>query len=387
MRKKLFYLSYINEDIRPGYKQKIYGQIKAFSEFDKIEEVYLGIIGNSCYRIYKVINRNIFLEKEVKVKRYFGNEKNYFDDLFLFYKYIKEVKKFFIEKEINIFYIRRIFPITPILLRFLKELKNHKVKIFYEYPTFPWEEELKKGNSKVIYYSEKLQYRKLIEKVDIFCLMGNNLPQKIKNKKVLKLQNGIDLEFIEKIKSKEIKKNEIQFIGVAALAFWHGYDRLILGIKNYYEKNENTRIVKFDIIGNGDSKIVQNLKELVKKYELERYIKFYGYKEGEELNKCYNKANIGVGSLANFRKKLNSGGGLKNREYCAKGIPFIISGEDSSFKGCSFVKNVFFSEGAININEILEWYDNLTVSSKEIRYYADKNLNWKKELEKVVEHI
>lgn len=203
----------------------------------------------------------------------------------------------------------------------------------------------------------------------------------------INISNGIDPNEVSII-DKNIEKsiNEINFIGVAGIAFWHGFDRFILSMAEYY-KNNPKEIVKFHIVGDGNKETVNALKNLVKENKLEDYVVFYGYKVGKELDEVYNKADIGVGGLAAFRQGLTTGSGLKNREYCAKGIPFINGDIDNSFAGCKFVYNVPNENSLFSIKEIIEWYRNLNMTSEEIRKYAENNLSWDIQMKKVIEGI
>ena len=78
---------------------------------------------------------------------------------------------------------------------------------------------------------------------------------------------------------------------------------------------------------------------------------------------------------------------MKNREYCAKGIPFIIGYEDKSFKNCKFLYRVSNDNSLVNIADILEWYNNLKMTSEEIREFAIQNLSWDIQMKKVIDNI
>ena len=44
-------------------------------------------------------------------------------------------------------------------------------------------------------------------------------------------------------------ENELHLIGVAEIHFWHGFDRLIKGLKEYYAHNPGYKVY-FHIVGN-----------------------------------------------------------------------------------------------------------------------------------------
>lgn len=82
------------------------------------------------------------------------------------------------------------------------------------------------------------------------------------------------------------------------------------------------------------------------------------------------------------------GSTLKVREYCARGIPFIIGYKDISLnKGLKFYYEVSNDETLLELNKILEWYKNLNVESREIRKFAIENLSWDKQIKIILENI
>ena len=124
--KKLLYLTFLNEDIRPGYKNKIHAQCQGFSNVGVTTELIIvkneGIARYSFEKgkidvlEYKKINRNRLLEK-----------RNMIDEFFLFIDWIKYVKEITLNSKPDIVYIRRVLPITPSLLSLLKYLKTNYI--------------------------------------------------------------------------------------------------------------------------------------------------------------------------------------------------------------------------------------------------------------------
>ena len=74
------------------------------------------------------------------------------------------------------------------------------------------------------------------------------------------------------------------------------------------------------------------------------------------------------------------------REYCAKGLPFISSEEDTCIKE-KFMYKVSNDETIFNMEEIVEWYNTLKITSEEIREYTNNNLTWDIQLKKVIDYI
>lgn len=92
---------------------------------------------------------------------------------------------------------------------------------------------------------------------------------------VLFINNGVDNEFIPE---RKIQHHSAQnLICLATFSYWHRYDRLITGLKQYYERINNDSLVKMDVnvymVGNGD---IQKLQGRVKEFSLEEHVSFKG---------------------------------------------------------------------------------------------------------------
>lgn len=384
---KLIYITNILEDILSGYNEKVYAQSKAFSNFGI--ETYLYISSTKSVILYKIKD-----DKLVKI-----HEKNYKYDFYNKYERIlnritiKRYREFIngiytVCNLVNpdVIYIRRICPLTNKLINCISYLKEKGKMVIYEYPTFPWEEEMTKDKNYLRYILDKIHYTKLISLIDIITvILGKN--QKLPSKFV-EITNGID---IRKINSKIITKydNKINLIGIAHLQYWHGYDRIIKGMKYYYDKKSEDKIsVYFHIVGDGAQ--LANLKKLVDNYNLNNYVIFHGSKIGTELDELVNKCNIGIGSLGNHRKGLTKDSALKNREYCARGLPFVIASDDDGFnKDFKYILKVEPDESPVDINRIIEFYDFIKNDNyvENMRNYAEENLTWNAVMKPVINTI
>ena len=200
----------------------------------------------------------------------------------------------------------------------------------------------------------------------------------------ISIENGIDLEEVKLVEKKEHKG--INFISVSQCHFWHGIDRVLYSLLQYI-KSGGKEEIRFHIVGEGTE--TPKLKKIVENnIELQDMVTFYGFKSGEELDEIYNNSDIALGSLGFYRSGLEKGSTLKMREYCAKGLPFVVGYDDTSFsKDLSFYYQVSNDESLLDIEKIIEWYKNLKVTPEEIRKYAEDNLSWDKQMKKVIDNI
>lgn len=280
-----------------------------------------------------------------------------------FYKFVKEIKAS------NIYYRMGGNAHLGILFT-LFLLKNYGCKIIAEIPTYPYDSEKKIGKhsffSKIQLWSDRLNrhllrfilYRfvtfsedKIIWKVPCINIANGCIPSRMPMKKEL-IYNGTHLHLI----------------AAAVIQKYHGYDRMIEGIREYYQsKSYNDPIVTFTICGGGD---LYPLKQLVKQYNLEKYITFTGNLVGEVFNNEFDKAHFAVGSLGRHRSGLVTMRALKNVEYTSRGIPFIYSENNPDFDGKPFVIKASPDDTPINIYTIISFMKEFKMKTKEIHQYA-----------------
>ena len=87
--------------------------------------------------------------------------------------------------------------------------------------------------------------KNLVKYIDRIVTYSND--DYVFNIKTIKTKNGIIFEDYETVKeSPEKNKNAINLIAVAGFSFWHGYDRLLRGIGDYY--NDEEKIEKENLI-------------------------------------------------------------------------------------------------------------------------------------------
>jgi hypothetical protein len=202
----------------------------------------------------------------------------------------------------------------------------------------------------------------------------------VKNKTIF-VGNGIDTASVPF--SNHIKifiGGKIVFIAVAQIEIWHGFDRILYGLKNYYDLFSDVCLnIEIVIVGDGPDR--KSLIELSMSLGLEKYVRFPGNLTGIELDTEFNNSNIAISSLGSYRVNLFSSSPLKSREYAARGFPFISADNDADFPASlPFVYNVSNDSSPLNFSLIVDWYRNLIQTdfdSLEIRKFAESNLDFK----------
>lgn len=348
MKKNIDYVILNNLELDKGIKNKIEGQIKA-------------------------------LEKNFNVNLISSDKKNKIN------RFLNIFKKSFHSKS-DIIYLRNNFLLTLFYAFFFKK----KIKLI-EIPT-PIDNflfEIKRSESnKIIKFIKiflyKRIYTKLLKKFNFIIEYENDsyLKDFIN---VLYIKNGINIDLkINTIKQKD--NNSIKLISIANNSIWHGYDRVIKGLYNYYKKFPDKKVY-YSCIGSGVE--LYNLKNLSKELNMEKYVTFYGIKSGKDLDKIVNNSDIAIGSLGMHRINLEKASTLKLREYCARGIPFVYAYNDEDFIDFKYSLKIESNEKPININKIIEFYNSIKNENyiEKMRKYAEENLTWNAKMKPVIEKI
>lgn len=381
--KKLIYIAYVEKDKSIGVINKINAQCKEFVKY--YETILICLEENNIY----IKNFNTMEERYIENVIY---DKN-FTSGFLrkivnrvdIIKFNSKIKTIILDEKPDVIYIRKYEILDGIrMLRKIK--KNSNVYIIHEIPTYPYYEEMKKNSNYFIYILNKILDRKM-ERISnlIPVILGKEI--KLESKKYLSISNGIDIDNIS-VKNENISdKNRLDLIGIAKIEFWHGYDRVIKGLKDYYDSKIDLKVY-FHLVGDGPE--LANLKKMVSEYNLEDYVIFYGMKTGQELVELIDMSHIGIGSLGMHRAGLTCGCTLKAREYCARGIPFVIGYKDKGFSDdFKYIFKIEANELLLDINKIIQFYNSLKGEDyiKIMREYAEENLTWEATLKPIIDSI
>jgi hypothetical protein len=298
-------------------------------------------------------------------------------------------------EQYDFIYIRRFHPTSNSLIKTLKRIKenNPNCKIIYEIPTYPYDMEhynnIKQYVSLLI---DKIFRKKLSTYVDRVVTLSDD--DKIFNIPTIKIINGVNCKDISIASTKtKNEDNIINLIAVGFFQFWHGYERLIAGLNEYYKYCKTKKyIINLHFVGDGPELI--KYRKLVEDYNLENYVFFHGILKGKDLDNIYNICDIGVCSLACHRKNIFLSSELKSREYLAKGLPMISSTKidvlPENFKYCYYVPG---DDSPIDIDKIVKYYEDIYKNEsleeirKNIREFAEKNIDISVTMKPVIEFI
>lgn len=283
------------------------------------------------------------------------------------------IEKWLDKYEIKRTYIRYNFS-DKWFLEFLEIQKEKGIKTVLEIPTYPYEGEIAAGRFKRLRIEDNYYRERLCQYVD--WVATNSEAEKIFGMSCIKLLNGVDMESHPLcLKNKTNKK--IVLICVSVMAIWHGYERILEGLFNYYnDKGEYDFL--FKIVGEGNEK--ERYQFLVSKYGLESRVEFCGMLGGEDLDRQYALADIAVSSLGLYKTGIKDVTPIKGAEYCARGIPFICGYHDMRFpKRADYIMTVPNNPEPINMHEVIAFYEHITLQEdyrKKMRDYALEHFTW-----------
>ena len=240
---------------------------------------------------------------------------------------------------------------------FLRTIKqqNPKIKILFEIPTYPYDSEIKRGLKTIpFYWKDVINRKKLHLCVDRIVTLSQD--DEIFGIKTIRIINGFDFNTSE-VANFNLLKDEINLIAVSTFAFWHGYDRFLRGLGEYYKKGGKRNII-FHMVGDGVE--IPLYKQIIKEYGIKEHVILHGSKSGAELDAIYDMCCLGVESLGAHRKDISYSSSLKSREYGAKGLPIITSIPiDYIPNDYKYQLNIPADDSPVDMVKVLEFYDKI----------------------------
>lgn len=365
--KKMLYITTTQYDkYSTGIGYKIFKQIELFSKHGYDVIVY------NQFTDMRIIPRLLYLMPFCNCK----------------YNYNDIVK----EENVSAIYIRYFLSDSK-LIDMLKTMrkKNPSIKVLIEIPTYPYDGEINKLAPKL--FKDHIYRRELSKYVDRIITYSDD--SKIFGIQTINISNAVDTE---KIKINHFINNdnqEVHIIGVAQFDFWHGYDRIIEGLNNYYRQGGTVKFV-FHIVGYAKrQRILDDYKKMVNKYHLNENVVFHGLQYGEELDKIYAKCSLAIDSLGRHRSKVEYNSSLKGKEYLAKGLP-IVSGvrtELDQVKDFPYYYRVPANDSPIDFKEIEAFYHLIYDTNKndqvvaEIRKFCESRFTFDKAYQPLLNYL
>lgn len=298
-----------------------------------------------------------------------------------------------IRENIELIYARSFMNASPWLVHLFMKLQKAGIHAVTEIPTYPYDSEFSphiwKQPSRFVI--DKWFRRGLYHYMDAMVTFSD--ATEIFGQRTINISNGVDFDSIPLHQYQQSADGSIHLVGVAEVHIWHGYDRLIAGLGEYYQNTPNPRQVFFHIVGgvHPNERYKANAfhpgwQVIIDKYGIQDKIVFHGQLFGDELDKVFNISCFAIGSLARHRSGITVIKTLKNREYATRGIPFIYSEQDSDFDNHPYVLKAPADETPIDIQQIVDFINHFTIEPSEIRKTVE-HLTWKIQMQKVINQL
>lgn len=293
-------------------------------------------------------------------------------------------------EHIEFVYARSFMNANPWLIRLYRRLQKAGIRAVTEIPTYPYDGEFNTFSKKerMCLRIDQLFRHRLYRYMDALVTFSDE--EKIFGQRTIRISNGVDLESIPLHRQIAISYKTLNLIGVAEVHLWHGFDRVIAGLGEYY-RNGGQRQVYFHIVGGVHphqryraNAFHSGFQAIIDKYGIQDKVIFHGQLFGQALDDVFNQCQFAIGSLGRHRSGITVIKTLKNREYATRGIPFIYSEQDSDFDYQPYVLNAPADESPIDIQTIIDFIDHFTMSPEEIRKTVE-HLTWKIQMQRVLD--
>lgn len=296
-----------------------------------------------------------------------------------------------IAQDIQLVYARSFMNANPWLIRLFSRLRRAGIRAVTEIPTYPYDGEFVGFPllARLGLYTDKMFRRRLSAQMDAMVTFSD--ATEIFGQRTINISNGVDMDSIP-LHRPTPTPGEIHILGVAEVHYWHGFDRMIAGLGEYYNKVERPREIFFHIVGGvaqsemHDSVHAPGFAELIERYCLGDRVIFHGQLHGDALDAVFDRCSFAVGSLGRHRSGITDIKTLKNREYATRGLPFIYSERDSDFDDKTYVMKAPADESPIDVKTVLDFIDSHTFTPQEIRDTVG-SMSWKNQMKIVVDSV
>jgi len=293
------------------------------------------------------------------------------------------------EQKIDLVYARHFMNASLPLVLLFRHLRRAGVKSVVEIPTYPYDQEFRGFPLSLrtkLFFDQRFRHS-MARQMEAVVTFSDE--ERIFGQRTIRISNGVDLDTIP-LHHPTPTPGELHLIGVAEVHVWHGYDRLLRGLGEYYRRGNVPVKVVFHIVGAvypnemEGTDYIPGFRPILDEYGLQDKVVFHGQLFGQQLDEVFSRCQFAIGSLGRHRSGITVIKTLKNREYASRGIPFIYSEQDSDFDDKPYVVKAPADESPIDIQAILDFMGHFSMLPSEIRKTVE-HLSWKRQMQTVVE--
>lgn len=234
-------------------------------------------------------------------------------------------------------------------------LQKHGVTVLMEFPTYPYEGELRRQGLRGIpkLLCDRLFRHACAKYIDAFVTQAE--APSIWGVRCIQVLNGLDFTTRPMRVVSPAPEAEIHMAAVASMLPWHGYDRLLAGMTAYYHGGERELRFVLHLIGEGPE--LAKYRSAVRENRLQSHVIFHGTQSGDALQAAVSQCHLAIGSLGAHRIGLKKLSTLKSREYCAWGLPSVnATATDILSAGDPFCLYVPEGEAPVDMEAVARFY-------------------------------
>lgn len=286
----------------------------------------------------------------------------------------RAIANYVLANHFSLVYIRSDHNANPFTINFVKSIHQPGTTVVMEVPTYPYDQEYNTPKMKMELFVDRLYRRKLAKHLDAIVTFSDFVI--IFGQKTLNISNGIDFAAIPIRHPRAVEKEVIHLLAVAEIHYWHGFDRLIQGLALHKRQHPTSQVI-FHLVGEiSGERERQDILVPIRQHGLQEQVILHGALWGQALDELFDVADFAIGSLGRHRTGIDVIRTLKNREYAARGIPFIYSESDPDFDDRAYVIKASADESVIDIKEIINFVKQHPIAPSAIRE-SIKELSWK----------
>ena len=370
MQLKVLFLVFHGFSEHNGISKKIWGQIKGFRECGAdVSLCYYQVLADG--RRVWVADNNVIADFGygicAKVRKRFDYQ---------------ALTEYILANDFSLVYMRSDHNANPFTIRMVRRLREGKCKVLMEIPTYPYDQEYQTWSMRIGLFVDRLYRRRLAKELNALVTFSDY--NTIFGQKAIQISNGIDFDAIPLRQPilKPMNDHTIHLLAVAEVHYWHGFDRLIHGMAAY-KKRGDKRVIFHLVGGLSEPRERQEILVPIEQFGLQDQVVLYGPMWGKELDSLFDLADFAIGSLGRHRTGIDMIRTLKNREYAARGIPFIYSETDKDFEKKPYTLKAVADDSPIDIQQILTFLHNASFRPIDIRNSISE-LSWKEQMQKVL---
>ena len=287
---KALFLMFHGFDKANGISKKIHYQVKALKE--------CGLDVRTCY--YQTTpngERRWIIDDEVIADFGTGFTAKIWKRV-----YYSPITEYVRREKIEFIYMRSFHNASPFTLQLVRKLKRMGAKVVMEIPTYPYDQEYVAWSMKFNLAIDRCFRHRLAKELDGIVTFSN--AEHIFGGKTIRISNGIDFEAIPIKRTMNDTSRELHLIGVAEVHYWHGFDRLIHGLAEYYRTNPEYKVY-FHIVGPlSGIREQEEILPAIRDNHLEPYVILHGPLHSDKLEEQFQLVEVSEWIDYNTKEKL-----------------------------------------------------------------------------------